>query len=624
MIKATRRLTVPVVLGVVAFTMLAILSGLPALAENKGKIEHEWVWTKKFPKPSWWRFDESYFPEKPVRGGYYQVAEMRYVGLMNPNHWPVNSWSTLAPMYDQLIYPDGKYRASVPWLATSWEFVNPTTVVMTLRKGVQFHDGSYFDAHGLKYQVDWQLDRKSGAWTRGWLKPIKSIEVVDEYTVRYHLKYPWAGFADIMANVPGWIMSTKALKTDVAMRETKRLANKIKINKKKVRKAEAKAEKAAGQGGAKAKKAAAKAKKLGKKLAGLEKQLKKAQAASEGFVGLDFKAVGSGRFMIEEVRPGNYVKTKRNPNWWFAKSIGKDTPYLDGVKTTVIPEVSVRLANLKAGKLDTLEIENSQYAQVKDDPNFNVYISPMNHNVLLAFNHKKGPFADIRVRKAISHAIDRKALIAANANGFGRPAAGFYPTDHYAHNPDLKPVPYNPELARKLLAQAGYAKGLTLRGMTATDSRAVRFAQIIKAMLKRVNVNWEITMHEPVAYADKMGNLEFELAPIVATYIKDPDSAITTWYDPDAEDKRKRIENPKVMAMIKAARQELDFEKRKKMYWDIEKSLYENYDDVWLYYSTRIDATRKHVRGYNREMQLEAGDAYWPTHEGWFKNGKRH
>ncbi|MCP4750473.1 MAG: ABC transporter substrate-binding protein [Proteobacteria bacterium] len=620
-----RRFSVIAFVGVVAFTLLTISSSMPVLAGESGGTGNGWVWTKEYPKPDWWRWDDVYSKEKPVRGGYYQSAAIRYIGLMNPNHWPVHGWMAMVLMYDRLVYPDGTYRAAVPWLAEQWKFENPTTVLMTLRKGVEFHDGSAFNAHSVKYQMDWINDRKNGAWTRNLLKPVKSVEVVDEHTVRWHFKYAWAGFADIMFNVPGLIMSTKALKADVALQDTKRLKNKIKIARKKLAKAEKKSEQAAAKGGAKAKKAAAKLKKARRKLAALKKQLKKAQADTDGFVGLDFKAVGSGPFMVEEARPGNYLKLKRNPNWWFGRSIGKpEMPYFDGRKVTVIPEPSVQLANLKAGKIDWLNVQKSQYPQVKDDPNLDVWVTPLNFTSLLAFNHKKGPFKDIRLRKAVSHAIDRKALIAANERGFGRVASCHFPSDHYAHNPNLKPVPYNPELSRKLLAQAGYPDGLTVKGVIYSNTASVRFGQIVKAMLKRVNITWELEMHDPVAAADKYRNLEYELGVLTGQYIRSPDSAMTLFYDPDAEEKNKRIENPGVMAMIKAARQELNFEKRKKMYWDIEKALYDNYDDAWLYHPTLIAAERKQARGYNREMSIVGGEAYYPTHPGWFRNGRRH
>ncbi|MCP4755339.1 MAG: ABC transporter substrate-binding protein [Proteobacteria bacterium] len=621
---ATKRFLFSTFLGILLVSTLGVAAGTSVLAGDADKIEHGWIWTKEFPKPSWWRWDETYSKEKPVRGGYYQTSSVRYVGLMNPNHWPVSDWSTLGLLYDHLIYSDGKHMATVPYLATQWIYENPTTIWMSLRKGVQFTDGSHFNAHSVKYQIDYIKDKKNGAWTRNWIKPVDSIEVVDEYTVRWHLKYPWAGFADIFALPPGWIISTKALKADVAIQEAKKLKNRIKIAKRKVEKAERKAEKAAASGGAKAKKTAKKAKKARKKLAKLEKQLAKAQAKSAGAVSLDVRAVGSADWMIEEARPGNYLKLKRNPNWWLGGSVGHpDMPYFDGRKITIIPEPNVRLANLKAGKIDELGIDHSQYPEVKDDPKLNIHIRPLNSTIFMAFNHKS-VFKDIRLRKAVSHAIDRKAVIAASAQGFGRLASCFYPTDHYAHNPKLKPVSYDPELSKKLLTQAGYPNGLTVRGVMFSDTGSVRFGQIIKAMLKRANINWEIATFDPVAASDKLQNLEYELTVQVGGFIRDPDSSITFFYDPDAEAKKKRIENPRVMAMIKTARQELNFEKRKKMYWDIEKAIYENYDDAWLFHYTLISAVRKQVRGRNTEMELEAGDAFWSTHPQWFKDGKRH
>ena len=81
--------------------------------------------------------------------------------------------------------------------------------------------------------------------------------------------------------------------------------------------------------------------------------------------------------MFEEGSPGNYLKLKRNPNWWFGKFIGNpDMPYFDGLHVSIIPDPSVRLANLRAGKLDNMAIDPSQYPMIKNDKSLNVYVYP--------------------------------------------------------------------------------------------------------------------------------------------------------------------------------------------------------------------------------------------------------
>ena len=121
----------------VLMTIIVLLMTNPFIVKVTGEEgKSSWVWTKEFPKPSWWKWDKSYYPTKPVRGGIFQSASTRYIGLMNPNHWPVNDWATLSSFYDRLIYPEGKHRPIVPWLAKSWEYENDLTILMKLREGV--------------------------------------------------------------------------------------------------------------------------------------------------------------------------------------------------------------------------------------------------------------------------------------------------------------------------------------------------------------------------------------------------------------------------------------------------------------------------------------------------------
>ena len=302
------------VLGVFILALIAFAGSGPATAADETP---EWVWTKENPKPVWWTWGDDYEKDKPVRGGYFQTASANYIGLMNPNHWPVNDWVSMGFFYEKLIYTDGNFRPTVPWTVQSWEYVDDVTVIMKLKKGIKFHDGSSFDAAAVKYQIEWIMDPKSGTWSRAWLRPVKSIEVVDQYTVKWTFKEPWAGFLGIIANVPGYVLSAEGLKGDAAITDAKKLEA-----------AADKARKKAAKGDEKAKQAAIKA----------EEKAKAAAELAKGKVSLDVWAVGTGPYMVEEARPGNYLKVKRNPNWWFGKSIGgRKCPILTGLPSWSSP-----------------------------------------------------------------------------------------------------------------------------------------------------------------------------------------------------------------------------------------------------------------------------------------------
>jgi len=588
----------------------------PATAEEISP----WVWTKENPKPIWWDWGDTYSKEKPVRGGIYRTASARYVGLMNPNHWPVNDWVAMTYIYEYLIAYDG-FKPAINWLIEDWKYTGPTSTVMKFRKGIQFHDGTYLDAVSYKYQLDWIRNPASGAWSRSLLAPIKSATVVDRYTLKFEFTRPWASFAGVMAYVPGYVISKKALEGDVALSQLKKVEKKVASAKKKIAKMEKKAGK---QSGSKAEKTMKKVAREQKKLAALEKQLASVKKAAEGAKPLDRFPVSTGKFMLDEGRPGNYLKLKRNPNWWFGKSIGKpEMPYFDGILISVIPDPTVRMANFKAAKLDSIGINPSQYNLLKRYPNAKTYTFINNHLISMVLNHAKGPMKDIRVRKAISHAIDRKALIFGTKFNLAVEASCVFPSVHWGHNPNLKPVPYDPELSKRLLAEAGYADGLTLKGHISNVEWGMTWGAAVKNMLEKVGIDWHYDALDSVAIDDRIKNLEYDLSPGGATYILDPGVVLSLLYHPDGNWNRGRFNNPEVTALIEKARTELDIEKRQQIYWRVEEMLYNDYSDVWLWWPKGVTVFRKPVMGWNQEHYVTGRGGQWQSHCRWFKDGKR-
>lgn len=609
------RIPLSAVLVLTAAVLLFISGTGTAAPQDKPETGKEWAAKMGL---SW---GPDYWPTKPVRGGIMQASWPQYIGLMNPHHWPVNDWQTIALIFDKLLYTDGTYQSTVPWLAESWKFPDDLTCIMKLRRGVQFTDGSDFNAESLKYQIEWILDPANGAWSRSLLEPLKSIEVVDSHTVKWHFKKPWASFLGTMASVPGYVLSAKALKADVALRESKKLARQVEREKQKVKSAEKDAASVTGDAAAKAN---AKLEVGRKKLAEAEDKYKKASALAEGAKEFDSNPVASGPFMLEEGSPGNYVKLKRNPNWWFAKFIGRpDMPYFDGFKVNVIPDPSVSLANLRAGKIDFMMLEPSQYAMIKKNPNLLVNIYPVNHMIGMRFNVTGGPCKDIRVRKAISHALDRKALIAGVDFGLGRPASAMFPDDHWCHNPQLKPVKYDPALSKKLLAEAGHANGLTIRGYMLNTATSQTLAEAVKGMLAKVGITWKVDILDAAAISEKLRKVDYDFAGGGWTWIYEPDVLATGLYHPEGGFNYGRSNNPKAISLIEAGRKEMNEAKRTKIYQELERVIYENYEDVFLWYPMAIRIYNKRVQGWNNAMYIKHREGQIWSHPMWFKGGKR-
>jgi peptide/nickel transport system substrate-binding protein len=564
----------------------------------------------------WMEWGKAYWPAGPVSGGLVRVAAPFYIGVMNPNHFPVMDWISMGFMYEKLINHDAHYKPTSPWLAESWEYLDDITVRMKLRQGVTFHDGSTFNAKSIKYQIEWILDKQNGAWTRSWIEPVESLEIEDEYTLLWHFKRPWGAFLGTMASVPGYAISAEALKKDRALTETKRLKRRLTSLERKSAKAEKNAEK---NGNAENNKKALAARKA---LEDVKSGIGDLELLAKNAKPLDANPVGTGQYMIERNNPGNYIKLKRNSNWWFGKSIGKpDMPYFDGFKVSVIPDPSVRLASLKAGELDYVVLNPFQYRLVDKDPRFNTRVQELNWLVWLMLNQSEGPCKDIRVRKAISHAIDRKALIMGTQSGLGREASCIFPDRHWAKNPTLKPVAYDPVLAKKLLAEAGFSGGLTLSGITANTPESQSFAKAVMAMLEKVGIRWDVKFVGIAAMADPFVKRDYDMAGGLFQWIFEPDLIATALYMPDGVLNYGRNNHPEVVRLIKAGRREIDDTLRAKIYNQLEQVLYDNYMDIYLWYPSVVFAFNKNIQGFNEEMYQEYGEAYiWP-HPMWFKDG---
>jgi peptide/nickel transport system substrate-binding protein len=192
--------------------------------------------------------------------------------------------------------------------------------------------------------------------------------------------------------------------------------------------------------------------------------------------------IGTGPFVFREWVQGDSIRLARNPAYW-----GK-APALERATFKIIKDAAAQVAALLAGDVDAIPNIGAPeaVAQFQADPNFEVLIGTTEGETILSMNHRRPLLADVRVRKAIQHAIDRQAIVDGAMFGFGTPIGSHFAPHSPAYTDLTEATPYDPEKARALLAEAGVAPGTTLVMKLPPPTYARRGGEIVAAQLEAV------------------------------------------------------------------------------------------------------------------------------------------
>jgi len=211
--------------------------------------------------------------------------------------------------------------------------------------------------------------------------------------------------------------------------------------------------------------------------------------APESIEGIRQTPIGTGAFRFSKWVQGDRIELVRNDDYW------GDAPALDAVTFRFISDPTAAFAAMMAEDIDAFAgfPAPETLPQFEADPRFNVIVGSTEGETILSINNKMPPLNNVNIRKAIAHAIDRQAIIDGAMFGLGTPIG-----THFApHNPAYVDLTgnsrYDPELARQLLAEAGFADGFTTTLKLPPPSYARRGGEIIAAQLRAVGIKTEIS-----------------------------------------------------------------------------------------------------------------------------------
>ena len=248
--------------------------------------------------------------------------------------------------------------------------------------------------------------------------------------------------------------------------------------------------------------------------------------------------VGTGPFRFVERVEGDRIVLERFASYWMA-----DTPPLDRVVFQMISDPSTQIASLLSGAVDAFPNLNAPEGLVlfEADPRFEVFVGTTEGETILAFNQRQPPFDDPRVRRAIAHAIDRQALIDGAMFGYGTPIGSHFAPHHPAYVDLTHITPYDPERARSLLAEAGFADGFTTTLHLPPPSYARRSGEIIQSQLAAVGVTVELVPVEWAQWLDEVfAGFAFDMTIVshtepldIAIYARGPDDYYFGHSDPE-------------------------------------------------------------------------------------------
>jgi peptide/nickel transport system substrate-binding protein len=277
--------------------------------------------------------------------------------------------------------------------------------------------------------------------------------------------------------------------------------------------------------------------------------------------------LGTGPFTFVEWVKNDRLVVKKFPDYWI-----KGLPYVDQIVFKPLPDDAVRLTALRTAQVDIIHslpeklLPKLSKAQ---DNNFVLSISPGVSWRMLIMNTRKPPLDNIVLRQAIEAAIDREEIMIATTWGFGGVANQIWGEDSFWRMPgDVRPNA-DPALAQALLKQAGYPQGIDLN--LEVKPAFLPYAEVVQDQLKRVGIRCKLSPVDWAALKPRMKSYDYHLAVSGAGWYSDPDARYGRFYSKDgpANYFAGGYTNPKIEALLKQGRLEVDAQKRKTLYTQV-------------------------------------------------------
>ena len=287
--------------------------------------------------------------------------------------------------------------------------------------------------------------------------------------------------------------------------------------------------------------------------------------------------VGTGPFVLKSWTAGDRIVVERNPGYW-----NPGQPRLDRVTFKPLPDAHSRFASLQSGEADIIwddEADADNIKKARRDKRLVVHEFIGSGATVWAFNTKLAPFDDVRVRRALVMAIDKRKWAQVATGGLGRPASNPYGDGSWVKCSDDGALPYDPVGARALLKE--YGKPVAFKMIVTATPRGRTNGQVLQQFWKEVGASMEIEQVDQATIVPRAFQRQFQVTPWRIIDLADPDPQMYANFRTGSPVALANYSNPELDRMLDRARVTADLRVRNADYCEIGRLI--NREAIWFW-----------------------------------------